>query len=158
MKISRPGLKELDIETVLLQVFRNNEAYEVAYPSIVASGSNACVLHHRAGSRVLQKNELLLIDAGCEFNGYASDITRTFPVSGKFTNAQKLIYEIVLLAQRDAIQKIKVGAKYNAPHEAAVRSITQNLINADLIKNRNIDRLLKNKITGSFICTELVTG
>ena len=143
MKISRPGLKELDIETVLLQVFRNNEAYEVAYPSIVASGSNACVLHHRAGSRVLQKNELLLIDAGCEFNGYASDITRTFPVSGKFTDAQKLIYEIVLLAQKDAIQKIKVGEKYNSPHEAAVRSITQNLINAGLIKNRNIDEAVE---------------
>ena len=143
MKISRPGLKELDIETVLLQVFRNNEAYEVAYPSIVASGPNACVLHHRAGSRVLQKNELLLIDAGCEFNGYASDITRTFPISGKFTNAQKLIYEIVLLAQRDAIQKIKVGEKYNSPHEAAVRSITQNLINADLIKNKSVDEAVE---------------
>ncbi|MDA9719246.1 aminopeptidase P N-terminal domain-containing protein, partial [Betaproteobacteria bacterium] len=143
MKISRPGLKELDVETALLQVFRNNEAYEVAYPSIVAGGPNACVLHHRAGSRILKKNELLLIDAGCEFNGYASDITRTFPVSGKFTKAQKLIYEIVLLAQRDAIQKIKVGEKYNAPHEEAVRSITQNLINAGLIKNRNVDEAIE---------------
>ena len=76
----------------------------------------------------LLNNELILIDAGCEFNGYASDITRTFPVSGKFTKAQKLIYEIVLLAQRDAIQKIKLGEEYNAPHEAAVKSITQNLI------------------------------
>ena len=90
-----------------------------------------------------KKNELILIDAGCEFNGYASDITRTFPVSGKFTKAQKLIYEIVLLAQRDAIQKIKLGEKYNAPHEAAVRSITQNLINADLIKNRSVDEALE---------------
>jgi len=143
MKISRPGLKELDVETALLQVFRNNEAYEVAYPSIVASGANACILHHRASSRILQKNELLLIDAGCEFNGYASDITRTFPISGKFTKAQKLIYEIVLLAQKEAIQKIKLGQKYNAPHEAAVRSITQSLISAGLIKNSSVDEVVE---------------
>ena len=143
MKISRPGLKELDVETALLRVFRNNGAYEVAYPSIVASGSNACILHHRASSRVLQKNDLLLIDAGCEFNSYASDITRTFPVSGRFTKAQKLIYEIVLLAQKEAIKKIKLGEKYNAPHEAAVRSITRNLISADLIKNRTVDEAVE---------------
>ncbi len=143
MKISRPGLKELDVETALLQVFRDNGAYEVAYPSIVASGANACILHHRASSRILQKNELILIDAGCEFNGYASDITRTFPVSGKFTKAQKLIYEIVLLAQRAAIQRIKLGEKYDAPHEAAVRSITQNLINVGLIKSRSVDEAIE---------------
>ena len=143
MKISRPGLKELDIETALLQVFRNNGAYDVAYPSIVASGANACILHHRASSRILQKNELLLIDAGCEFNGYASDITRTFPISGKFTKAQKLIYEIVLLAQKEAIKKIKLGEKYNAPHEAAVRSITQSLISAGLIKKRSVDEVIE---------------
>ena len=143
MKICRPGLKELDIETALLQVFRNNEAYEVAYPSIVASGANACILHHRASSRILQKNELLLIDAGCEFDGYASDITRTFPISGKFTKAQKLIYEIVLLAQKEAIKKIKLGEKYNAPHEAAVRSITQSLISAGLIKKSSVDEVVE---------------
>ena len=143
MKISRPGLKELDIETALLQVFRNNGAYDVAYPSIVASGANACILHHRASSRILQKNELLLIDAGCEFNGYASDITRTFPISGKFTKAQKLIYEIVLLAQKEAIKKIKLGEKYNAPHEAAVRSITQSLISAGLIKKSSVDEVIE---------------
>ncbi len=145
MKVSKPGLKEFDIETELLRVFRNNGAYDVAYPCIVAGGPNACVLHHKAGSRLLQKNDLVLIDAGCELQGYASDITRTFPVSGKFTEAQKLIYEIVLQAQKDAIQKIKVGKKYATPHDAAVRSITKNLIDAGLIKNKSVDEAIEKR-------------
>ena len=127
-------------------MFRNNGAYEVAYPASLQAAL-MLVYYITGQTGILQKNELILIDAGCEFNGYASGITRTFPVSGKFTKAQKLIYEIVFTSTDSRYSKNPIGEKYNAPHEAAVRSITQNLINVGLIKSRSVDRAVENKST-----------
>jgi Xaa-Pro aminopeptidase len=136
MKTAKVGLAEYHLEAELLHTFRYSGAQSVAYNSIVASGPNACILHHRAGNRILQDGELCLIDAGCELDGYASDITRTFPVNGKFSGPQKAIYEIVLAAQTAAIEKTKVGHHFQEPHEAALTVLTQGLLDLDLI-NRN---------------------
>ncbi|MFM8154011.1 MAG: M24 family metallopeptidase, partial [Polynucleobacter victoriensis] len=109
--------------------------------SIVAAGANACVLHHRAGNAALKDGDLCLIDAGCELDGYASDITRTFPVNGKFSGAQKAVYEIVLAAQIAAIDKTKQGLDFQAPHDAALRVLTQGLLDLNLIDRSTIGSL-----------------
>ena len=141
MKTAKAGLAEYHLEAELLHTFRYNGAQSVAYNSIVASGPNACILHHRAGNRILQDGELCLIDAGCELDGYASDITRTFPVNGKFSGPQKAIYEIVLAAQIAAIEKTKVGHHFQEPHEAALTVITQGLLDLDLINKSKVGGL-----------------
>ena len=106
-----------------------------AYPPIVASGKNACILHYTENNKELKDGELLLIDAGCEINGYASDITRTFPINGKFTAAQKEIYEIVLDAQKSAIDSIQPGASSNLPHEVASEVITKGLLDIGIMSS-----------------------
>lgn len=133
MQASRSGLREYHLEAELLHTFRYAGSQSVAYNSIVAAGANACVLHHRAGDAQLKDGELCLIDAGCELDGYASDITRTFPINGKFSGAQKAIYEIVLAAQEVAITQTKPGLDFQAPHEAALRVLTQGLLDLNLI-------------------------
>lgn len=145
MQATRPGMREYHLEAELLHTFRYAGAQSVAYNSIVAAGANACVLHHRAGNAELKNGDLCLIDAGCELDGYASDITRTFPVKGKFSGPQKAIYEIVLAAQEAAIEKTKQGLDFQAPHDAALRVLTQGLLDLNLI-DRSIVGSLDNAL------------
>lgn len=133
MRAVRPGSTEFEIEAELLHEFRHHGAQAPAYTPIVAGGGNACILHYVQNDNVLNDGDLLLIDAGCELNGYAADITRTFPVNGRFSGAQKAVYELVLAAQAEAIAQIKPGHGWNAPHEAAVRTIARGLIDFGLL-------------------------
>ncbi|MGH8284455.1 MAG: M24B family metallopeptidase, partial [Steroidobacteraceae bacterium] len=103
---------------------------------IVGGGPNACILHYRENDQVLKDGELLLIDAGCEYESYASDITRTFPVNGRFTPEQRSVYDVVLAANRAAISKVRPGNHWNDPHDAAVHTITQGLVRLGLLKGR----------------------
>ncbi|MBI4294325.1 MAG: aminopeptidase P N-terminal domain-containing protein [Betaproteobacteria bacterium] len=132
MRATRPGRKEFEIEAELLYAFCRGGSQFPAYWPIVAGGANACVLHYRDNSAPLAGGDLLLIDAGCEVDGYASDITRTFPVSGRFTTAQREIYGLVLAAQAAAIAKMAPGNRWNEPHDAAVRVLAQGLVDLGL--------------------------
>jgi Xaa-Pro aminopeptidase len=125
MNFTRPGLFEYEVEAEFLHEFRRHGAQSPAYGSIVAGGANACTLHYHANNCELKSGDLLLIDAGCELDGYASDITRTFPVNGKFSPAQKAVYELVLASQYAAIDSVRVGQHWNAPHEAALQILVQ---------------------------------
>src|SRR4051812_24279485 len=142
MLASRPGVGEYAIEAELLHEFRRHGAQAPAYTSIVASGDHACVLHYVENSDVLMDGELLLIDAGCELDGYASDITRTFPVNGRFSGPQREIYELVLAAQQAAIGKVKPGAPWNAAHDAAVRVLAQGFVDLKLVEG-SLDQVLE---------------
>jgi Xaa-Pro aminopeptidase len=133
MKACKPGMFEYEIEAELLHEFTRNGSQSPAYGSIVASGRHACVLHYRGNNAQMRAGDLLLIDAGCELDGYASDITRTFPVSGRFEGAQRTLYDIVLAAQKAAIAATRPGAHFNEPHDAAVRVLTQGMIDCGLI-------------------------
>lgn len=133
MQAARPGVAEYEIEAVLQHEFRRSGAQAPAYTSIVASGANACVLHYVENSAVLADGDLLLIDAGCELDGYASDITRTFPVNGRFSGPQRDVYELVLAAQAAAIAAVKPGMRWNAPHDAAVAVLTRGFIDLKLL-------------------------
>ena len=133
MHASRPGLFEYQIEAELLHEFLREGAQAVAYSSIVASGPNACVLHYRENNRLMQDGDLLLIDAGCEYQGYASDITRTFPVNGRFSGPQKAVYEIVLAAQLGCIDAVKAGAPFHDYHQVAERVLAQGFIDLGLL-------------------------
>jgi Xaa-Pro aminopeptidase len=134
MQICKPGMREYQLEAELLHEFRNSGAQSVAYNSIVAGGENTCILHYRAGSTELLSGELCLIDAGCELDGYASDITRTFPINGKFTGPQRALYNITLAAQEAAVAMTKPGNTFMQPHEAALRVLTQGLLDEKLLK------------------------
>jgi Xaa-Pro aminopeptidase len=133
MRATRPGRYEYEVEAELLHEFRRSGSQFPAYGSIVAGGRNACVLHYRENNARLNDQELLLIDAACELDGYASDITRTFPVGGKFTSGQRELYEIVLAAQQAAIEQTRPGKRFTDPHDAAVRVLTQGMIDCKLI-------------------------
>lgn len=126
MQATRPGMMEYEIEAEYAHEFRRHGA-ECSYPPIVGAGANACVLHYRANDSRMEAGDLLLVDAGCEYDYYASDITRTWPVGGAFSAPQRAIYEIVLDAQQAAIEAAVVGNHWNAPHEAAVAAITRGL-------------------------------
>lgn len=132
---ARPGRMEYEVMAEILHEFHRRQA-DISYPPIVGSGPNSCVLHYRENNREMQEGELLLIDAGCEFDYYASDVTRTLPVGGRYNRRQRAVYEVVLEAQKAAIAKVKAGAHWNAPHEAAVRAITQGLVRIGLLKGR----------------------
>ena len=134
MQTCKPGMREYQLEAELLHEFRNSGAQSVAYNSIVAGGENSCILHYRAGATELRSGELCLIDAGCELDGYASDITRTFPVNGKFTGPQRALYDITLAAQEAAIAMTKPGNSFMQPHEAAIKVLTQGLLDEKLLK------------------------
>lgn len=141
-EITQPGRYEYEIQAEMERIFRLRGGMGPAYPSIVASGANACVLHYIENNRQMQDNELLLIDAGCAYGYYNSDITRTFPVGGKFTPEQKALYEIVLEAQLQAIAAVKPGNPYNIVHDTAVRVLTEGLVELGLLKGQ-IDDLIK---------------
>ena len=143
MQHARPGQREYEIEAELLHHFRAHGAQSVAYGSIVAGGPHSCILHHRAGNRIIQDGELVLIDAGCELDGYASDITRTFPVNGRFTPAQRATYDIVCAAQQAAVQATLVGAKFTDPHDAAVRVLAQGLLDLGLIAPQSLEAAIE---------------
>lgn len=132
MRYVRAGQMEYELEAEFLHEFYRSGAQAPAYTSIVAGGANACTLHYNANNCLLKEGDLLLIDAGCELDGYASDITRTFPVSGKFSAAQRDIYELVLAAQAAAIAQVKPGNHWNSPHEAALDVLVQGLIDLKL--------------------------
>lgn len=134
MRATRPGLTERALEAELLAVFLREGAQATAYETIVAAGANACILHHAAGASRIGASDLVLIDAGCELHGYASDITRTFPASGRFTPEQAALYDIVLAAQEAAIAQTAPGLSFNAGHEAAIRVLTEGLIDEGIVK------------------------
>jgi Xaa-Pro aminopeptidase len=142
MHAARPGVGEYAIEAELLHEFRRNGAQAPAYTPIVAGGANACVLHYVENSGVLHDGDLLLIDAGCELDGYASDITRTFPVNGAFSNPQREIYDLVLHSQAAAIREVKPGSRWIAPHEAAVKVLAQGFIDLGLLQG-SLDEALE---------------
>jgi Xaa-Pro aminopeptidase len=139
MRAARPGLHEYALEAELLYEFRRHGAQFPAYTPIVASGPNACVLHYNVNDRVMQDGDLVLIDAGCELDGYASDITRTFPVNGRFSAPQRTLYELVLAAQEAAFAAIAPGRPYSAFHEAALRVLTQGMLDLGLIPAGKFD-------------------
>jgi Xaa-Pro aminopeptidase len=126
MRAVRPGLREYQVEAEYLHEFRRHNATP-SYPPIVGSGANSCILHYVANEAELADGDVLLIDAGCEYDYYASDVTRTVPVNGRFSPEQRAIYEIVLEAQHAAIGKARAGNHWNDPHDAAVREITRGL-------------------------------
>ncbi|HEX5123104.1 MAG TPA: aminopeptidase P N-terminal domain-containing protein, partial [Rhodanobacteraceae bacterium] len=133
MRNVRPGMNEHEVEADLLHEFRRHGAV-ASYEPIVGGGANACVLHYRANNAPLRDGDLLLIDAGAEYECYASDITRTFPVNGKFSPEQRALYDIVLAAQTAAIDEVRPGRSFDAYHEAAVRTITRGLIKLGLLE------------------------
>ncbi|MDR2365017.1 MAG: aminopeptidase P N-terminal domain-containing protein [Zoogloeaceae bacterium] len=142
MRACRPGLFEYELEAELSHEFRRRGATGHAYAPIVAGGGNACVLHYTENDKRLPEKGLALIDAGCEVQGYAADISRTFPVNGRFSAAQKDCYEIVLAAQSAAIAAIRPGAAFNAPHEAAVRVLTEGMADLRLLSG-SVDGLIE---------------
>ena len=138
MRTARPGQREYQLEAELLHEFRRNGSQFPAYTSIVATGPNACVLHYRAGDAVLQDGDLVLIDAGCELDGYASDITRTFPANGVFSGPQRALYEIVLAAQEAAIAATGPDRRFTDGHDAAVRVLAQGMLDTGLLDTNKV--------------------
>ncbi|OZA29880.1 MAG: Xaa-Pro aminopeptidase [Hydrogenophilales bacterium 17-64-11] len=149
MRATRPGRHEYEIEAELLCAFRSGGAEAPAYTSIVASGANACVLHYVFNNQPLADGDLLLIDAAAEFGSYAADITRTFPVNGRFSAAQKDAYELVLAAQEAAINEVRPGRHWNSPHEAAVRVLTQGMVDLKLLAG-SVDGLIESNAYNRF--------
>jgi len=149
MRAAKPGMFEYEIEAELLYEFRRHGAQFPAYTPIVASGANACVLHYNTNKRQTQDGDLVLIDAGCELDGYASDITRTFPVNGRFSGPQRALYELVLAAQEAAFKAIVPGQQYSAIHEAAVRVLVQGMLDTGLLKG-SLDEVIENKTYTQF--------
>jgi Xaa-Pro aminopeptidase len=148
MKATRPGMREYEVMAELLHEFHRHDA-DIAYHPIVGGGANACTLHYHENNAELCDGDLLLIDAGCEYRYYASDITRTFPVNGRFSREQKAVYDVVLEAQDAAIAAVRPGNHWNAPHDAAVRAITQGLVRIGLLKGR-VPTLIKDEAYKKF--------
>ena len=135
MRFCEPGRKEYEVMAELVHEFRLSNA-DTSYQPIVGGGPNSCILHYRENDQTLKKGDLLLVDAGCEYQSYASDITRTYPVGGVFTPEQRAVYEIVLEANEAAIDKVRPGNHWNDPHAAAVHVVTQGLVKLGLLKGR----------------------
>jgi Xaa-Pro aminopeptidase len=144
MQCTRPDVFEYQVDAEMKYHFMMNGARFEAYPSIVGGGKNGCVLHYTDNNEALNDGDLLLIDAGCEWQKYASDITRTFPVNGVFSDEQKALYQLVLDAQYAAIEQVKPGNHWNDPHEAAVKVLTEGLVKLGLLKGR-VPTLVKNE-------------
>jgi Xaa-Pro aminopeptidase len=135
MRGARPGMKEYELEALMEYGFKRGGAEDVGYPSIVGSNYNACILHYTANRRATTMNDLVLADCGAEYHGYTADITRTFPLSGKFTNEQRQIYDLVLAAQDAGIAASVAGAPFRAPHAAATTVIADGLLKLGVIKD-----------------------
>lgn len=148
MAACRPGMTELALEAELVHEFLVNGARAPAYPCIVGSGRNACVLHYTENRATLKAADLVLIDAGCEFEHYAADVTRTFPVSGRFTAPQQALYEVVLEANRAAIAACRPGNQFTAPHDAAVRVMVEGLVALRLLRG-DVDGIIG---SGAYRC------
>ena len=144
MQVAQPGMHEYELQAEIEYNFARKGAIAPAYTSIVGSGANACVLHYTENRKPMEDGDLVLIDAGAEYLGYAADITRTFPVNGRFSPEQRAIYEIVLEAQQAAIDICRPGARFNQPHEESVRVITKGLRDLGLLKGR-LDVLIKKR-------------
>ena len=143
MRTCVPGMNEADIHAGLLHTFIRNHC-EASYLPIVAGGANACVLHYVTNNEDLNDGDLLLIDAGAEMDGYASDITRTFPVNGKYSPEQRALYDIVLEAQLRAIDRVRAGQQWEDVHNAAVRVATEGMVELGILKGK-VEDLLENK-------------
>jgi Xaa-Pro aminopeptidase len=135
MKSTRPGMHEFQVMAEVLHEFHRHGG-DIAYHPIVGGGANGCVLHYRNNADPLNDGDLLLVDAGCEYRYYASDVTRTYPVNGRFTPEQRAVYEVVLEAQEAAFAVVRPGNHWNEPHDAAVRAITQGLVRIGLLQGR----------------------
>lgn len=142
MRAARPGMMEYELEAELLYEFKKGGAEFPAYSPIVGSGENACILHYTENNAAMADGSLVLIDAGAEVDGYAADITRTFPVNGRFSGEQKAVYEVVLAAQAAALDQVAPGRHWNAPHDAAVRTLTQGLVDLGLLSGE-VDGLIE---------------
>ncbi len=149
MQVCRPAHYEYQLEAELLYQFYGQGCRAVAYPSIVASGSNACILHYTDNNAILKSGDLVLIDAGCEYRSYASDITRTFPVNGQFSSAQKAIYALVLKAQKAIIDLIKPGLVWDSLQKCCVQIITEGLLDLGLLKGE-VSSLIEEKAYKKF--------
>jgi len=136
MQATQPGKWEYEIEAEIIHEFMKNDCRSPAYPSIVGGGENGCILHYIENNHKLKNNDLLLIDAGAEYDYYAGDVTRTFPINGKFTASQRALYTIVLDAQKAAIAAVKSGNHWNQPHEAAIQVLTAGLLKIGLLKGK----------------------
>ena len=142
MKACQPGVYEYQLEAELLYQFNRNGA-GWAYPSIIGGGANSCILHYTENDKQLNDGDMVLIDAGAEYGGYAADITRTFPVNGKYSEAQKEIYDLVLASQDAAIKQVKPGNHWNDPHNAAVKVLTKGMVELGLLKGKPAELIKK---------------
>jgi len=149
MQVCKPSMYEYEIDAILKHHFISNGAQQEAYPAIVGGGVNGCILHYVQNKAQLNDGELLLIDAGCEWEKYASDITRTFPINGVFSVEQKALYQLVLDSQYAAIEQVKPGNHWNDPHEAAVKVLTKGLVKLGILTGR-VPTLIKNEAYKSF--------
>jgi Xaa-Pro aminopeptidase len=148
MQICRPGMNEAEIHAELIHQF-TREQCEASYLPIVGSGANACVLHYIANRDVMNDGDLLLIDAGAEYDGYASDITRTFPVNGRYSPAQRELYEVVLAAQLSAIDMSRKGNQWDEVHEAAIEVVAQGMLDLGILQG-SLDEVLEEETYGKF--------
>jgi Xaa-Pro aminopeptidase len=144
MAITRPGIREYQVSVAMEYEWLVRGAGRNAYPSIVGSGPNACVLHYRAGERILEDGDLVLVDAGCEIDYYASDVTRTWPVSGRFSTEQKAIYQIVLDAQKGAIDVCRAGHPMEIIHQTATRLLVEGLVAIGLLQGE-VDDIIEDE-------------
>ncbi|MDY6898450.1 MAG: aminopeptidase P N-terminal domain-containing protein [Cyanobacteriota bacterium] len=141
-EMAKPGVYEYEIQAEMERIFRKHGGNGPAYPSIVASGANSCILHYIENNCQMQDGDLLLIDAGCSYGYYNSDITRTFPVGGKFTTEQKTLYELVLEAQKKAIAQVKPGNAYSSIHDTALRVLVEGMVELGILKGE-VDKLIE---------------
>lgn len=149
MQMVKPGMYEYQLEAELMRTFMAAGSRWPAYPSIVGTGENGCILHYTQNTSEIKDGDLILIDAGCELDYYASDITRTFPANGKFSPAQAAMYQLVLDANIAAIAAVKPGANWNSPHEVAVRILTAGLVEHGLLTG-NVDELIESEAYRQF--------
>ncbi len=149
MQTVRPGMREYQLEAELMQIFMAAGSRWPAYPSIVGAGDNACILHYTRNDDVIDDGDLILIDAGCELDYYASDITRTFPSNGRFSEPQRALYQLVLDAQYAAIEATKPGNHWNQPHEAAVQVLVEGLVELGLLEG-SVDELIESQAYRQF--------
>ncbi len=149
MQVVQPGMYEYQLEAEMTQVFMAAGSRWPAYPSIVGAGDNACILHYTENNAVIQDGDLILIDAGCELDYYASDITRTFPANGRFSEPQKALYQLVLDAQYAALEQVKPGNRWQQPHDAAVRVLVRGLLQLGLLQGEE-DALIEQQAYRQF--------